>query len=405
MRIAVFHPNFSEMGGAEVLARAQALELARLGHGVKVVSFSLGRLPGSVGAELELVELRRPFRRPGAPRAFFEAITGVERALRAALGDADRVLAHHAPAGELCVRIGLAERTILYCHEPTRALHRAAVSPRLHAFASEPGARESLAVESYRRALRIDARRELLPLGAGAFRRAEVSAVRSLGAVWANSAFTRTLVEAVYGRSDAQVVPPFVSMEGSTKTSRARRSGPLRVLVRTRLQPIKNVDAVLRAVELCVERGHDIELDVVGEGGSRGRLERLARELGLGARARFHGYLAKRDAERVSERAHVFALLPFDEPFGMVFVEAALSGQIVLGPDGGGPLEILREGGFVAPPEDPSVIAERLAEIATAVPDELVLRGERLARHCLEHYTAEAFRKRASALLVESPGG
>lgn len=401
MRIAVFHPSFAEMGGAEVLARAQALELSRLGHRVRIVSFALGRLPGSVGSDVELVELRRPFRRPAAARAFFEAATGVERAMRAVLADADRVIAHHAPASELAARAGLAERTVFYCHEPSRALHRAAVSPRLDVFARRNGGHRSLAVEAHRRALRIDARRELVPLGATSFRNADVRAVRALGAVWANSAFTRTLVEAVYGRHDAEVVPPFVS-DASASVRRRRSDGPLRLLVRSRLQPIKNVDAVLRAVRSCRDRGLSLELDVVGEGPSRRPLEQLARELRLEADVRFHGFLPRRESDRISERAHVFALLPFDEPFGMVFVEAALSGQLVLGPDAGGPAEILGEGGFLAPPEDPSAIADRIAEIHAAAPDELDARAERLARHCAERYSASAFRAQAEALLAKS---
>jgi glycosyltransferase involved in cell wall biosynthesis len=401
MRIAVLHPSFAEMGGAEVLARAQALELARLGHRVKIVSFALGKLPGSMGSDVELVELRRPFRQPAAPRAFFEGRTGVERGLRAVLSDAERVIAHHAPASELSVRAGFAERTIFYCHEPPRSLHRVAVSPRLDAFARSTSARESLAVEGYRRALRIDARRQWVPLGAAAFRHAETRAVGALGAIWANSAFTRSLVDAVYGRRDAQVVPPFVNDMPSANAPRPRAGGALRLLVRSRLQAIKNVDAVLRALRLGLDRGLELELDVVGEGQSRARLERLARELGIERQARFHGFLPRREAARVSERAHVFALLPFDEPFGMVFVEAALAGQLVLGPDAGGPPEILGDAGFLAPPEDPVQIADRIAEIHAAPPEELEARRERLSRHCLEHYTAGAFRKRAGELLEQ----
>jgi len=402
MRIAVFHPSFAEMGGAEVLVRAQALELSRLGHRVKVVSFALGKLPGSVGSDVELVELRRPFRAPAAPRVFFESATGVERALRAVLADAERVIAHHPPASELCARAGFAERTIFYCHEPPRALHRVAVSPRLDAFTRGSGTDESLAVAAYRRALRVDARRELVPFGVASFRRAEVRAVRALGAVWANSEFTRTLVAAVYGRSDAEIVPPFVSHAGAEGARRRRADGPLRLLVRSRLQPIKNVDAVLRAMKACLDRGLPIELDVVGEGQSRRRLEQIARELGLETEVRFHGFLPQREVERVSARAHVFALLPFDEPFGMVFVEAALSGQLVLGPDAGGPAEILREGGFLAPPEDPYAIADRIGEIFAAAPEELDSHWNRLARDCVDRYTARAFRERIDALLARN---
>jgi glycosyltransferase involved in cell wall biosynthesis len=399
VRIAVLHPSFANLGGAEVLAREQALELTALGHQVRIVSFALGRLAGSVGRDIELIELRRPFRRPEAPRVFFEAATGIERALRLVLSDVDRVIAHHPPASELAMRASAAERTILYCHEPPRSLYRELVSPRLHAFAREPGSEPSLAAAAHRRSLRIDARRALVPLGQSAFRREDRRAVQSLSAVWANSEFTRSLVGAVYGRSDAEVVPPFVSEPPMRRSARFRGDGPLRLLVRSRLQPIKNVDGVLRAVKLALEQGLDVELDVVGEGTARARLKQLGRELGLEARVRFHGFLKASESSEVSDTCHAFVLLPFDEPFGMVFVEAAFEGLAVLGPDSGGPVEVLSSGGFFARPEDPSSIAAGIAAIHAASNEELGERHARLTRHCVAHYTPRAFRERAAALL------
>jgi glycosyltransferase involved in cell wall biosynthesis len=172
--------------------------------------------------------------------------------------------------------------------------------------------------------------------------------------------------------------------------------------VRSRLQPIKNVDAVLRGVKLALEQGLDVELDVVGEGAARKRLKELGRELGLEARVRFHGFLKARESAQVSDTCHAFVLLPFDEPFGMVFVEAAFEGLAVLGPDGSGPLEVLSNGGFLARPEDPASIAASIATIHAASHEELSERHARLTRHCAALYTPRAFRERVGALLSKS---
>jgi glycosyltransferase involved in cell wall biosynthesis len=164
---------------------------------------------------------------------------------------------------------------------------------------------------------------------------------------------------------------------------------------------MKNVDAVLRAVKLGLDRGLRLELDVVGEGTSRGALERLSRALEIADQVRFHGFLPAAESERVSRNAHVFVLLPFDEPFGMVFVEAALAGLSVLGPDCGGAPEILRHGGFLARPEEPEAIAGAIAAIDRATSVELAERNARLKRHCVEHYTRQAFARRVEALLAK----
>jgi glycosyltransferase involved in cell wall biosynthesis len=103
----------------------------------------------------------------------------------------------------------------------------------------------------------------------------------------------------------------------------------------------------------------------VGEGGHESRLKGLARQLCPDEAIRFHGYLHKDELRPVCEACDVFVLLPVDEPFGMVFPEAAANGLLLVGPDHGGPMEILDGGrlGWVCDAFSPEALAERLAEI------------------------------------------
>jgi glycosyltransferase involved in cell wall biosynthesis len=61
----------------------------------------------------------------------------------------------------------------------------------------------------------------------------------------------------------------------------------------------------------------------------------------------------------------VFALLTLDEPFGMVFPEAAARGLLLVGPDHGGPFEIMDGGrlGWPCDPFSPEAFAAALFEI------------------------------------------
>ena len=63
----------------------------------------------------------------------------------------------------------------------------------------------------------------------------------------------------------------------------------------------------------------------------------------------------------------VFALLPLDEPFGMVFPEAAARGLLMIGPDHGGPLEILDSGrlGWCVDAFSPEALAQALSQVAS----------------------------------------
>jgi len=63
---------------------------------------------------------------------------------------------------------------------------------------------------------------------------------------------------------------------------------PLRVGVVARLFPVKGVDLALAAVAGC----RAVELEIVGDGPERSRLERLVRELGASERIRFIGFEA-----------------------------------------------------------------------------------------------------------------
>ncbi|HTQ02959.1 MAG TPA: glycosyltransferase [Polyangiaceae bacterium] len=403
MRVAILHPSFESFGGAEALACGQARELAALGHEVTIVSFGLGRLRDEGVAGVRLTELRRPLQSAAGQLAVFERFTGVEDAVRHALAGADRVIAHHPPASSWAVRAGFAERTVFYCHEPTRAFHRRAVSPALDAVASAGSAPPSNAKRAYAISLARDARRRLVPFGLGWAARDERRAVARVAALWANSAFTAGLARTVYGRADVEIVYPFVGERSARAVAEHPPAGALRVLTRTRLQPIKNVDLLIRAVALAAARGLDLELDVVGDGSLRVELAALAQSLGLGARVRLHGYLGDAASAELEAGAHVFALLPFDEPFGLVFVEAALAGLVVLGPDQGGPREILAPGGFSADASDVSAIAAEFARIRGTPRAELDVRRAALRQSCLERYTAPAFRDRMRELLGPPP--
>ena len=108
-------------------------------------------------------------------------------------------------------------------------------------------------------------------------------------------------------------------------------------------------------------------LHVVGDGPARESLQALAAQLLPAAAFTFHGYLSDAQLRRVYDACDVFALLPLDEPFGMVFPEAAARGLLMIGPDHGGPLEILDNGrlGWCVDAFSPEALAQALSQVAS----------------------------------------
>jgi glycosyltransferase involved in cell wall biosynthesis len=87
-----------------------------------------------------------------------------------------------------------------------------------------------------------------------------------------------------------------------------------------RLSDEKGFDVLIRALHALVGRGLDVNLVIVGEGGERANLERLARELNVTDRVRLPGWQA--DVRPYFEAMDAFALSSLREGLPNVLLEA-----------------------------------------------------------------------------------
>ena len=107
-----------------------------------------------------------------------------------------------------------------------------------------------------------------------------------------------------------------------------RDMGPLPLLLFVgRLVPYKGVDVLIRAMQ-----GLEARLAIVGDGPSRGALERLAVEAGIAGRVRFLGALPDEPVLALYHACDVFVLpsVTRAEAFGMVQLEAMACGKPVV---------------------------------------------------------------------------
>jgi glycosyltransferase involved in cell wall biosynthesis len=87
-----------------------------------------------------------------------------------------------------------------------------------------------------------------------------------------------------------------------------------------RLSPEKAFDAQIRALPVLLERGLDVQLIVIGEGGDRTRLGGIAKELNVADRVLLAGWQA--DVRTYFEAMDVFALSSLREGLPNVLLEA-----------------------------------------------------------------------------------
>jgi glycosyltransferase involved in cell wall biosynthesis len=363
--VALFHPAFETIGGAEILVATQAKCIARAGVDVRVVtlSFDQTRWAGWFDGIPVRVTPKLPWLDRLAPE-----LTRLQRTIPRAneyLTGCHTVVACNFPTNVLLGASSIKARRIWSCTEPSRYLHLAATNPRLDGRHKENPSGITESERYYTEQLERNERDMRKPARAGlvAF---DIEQTKKLDSIYAISECSRDSVRRVYGRSDAKVIYPVVRFPAERMAHRAGldRSG-LQILTHSRLETLKNVDSVLRGFALFLAKHPSSRLHVVGEGSQRGRLDELARQLGIAASIRFHDYLAEAKLREVYAACDVFALLPLDEPFGMVFPEAAARGLLLVGPDHGGPFEILDGGriGWVGDPFQAESIAEAFARI------------------------------------------
>lgn len=367
-RIALFHPEFGATGGAESVLLEEGSCLRSAGDEVTVCAMRFdetrwgGRLDGLALRVLPPYERRRT----DALRAIGPLGRRRARARRVTrhLAEFDLVVAHNHPCNALLGASGLPVPKIWRCHEPPRFLHPREANPAITAWVeSRPADDADGKVVFWRR--RLEAHRPEEPAV-----RFDLQGVAGIDRIVSNSAFTRDNARRIYGRGGGDVLYPIVRFPGS---ARARtgidRSGP-GILVLSRLEIVKNVDTVIRGFAAFHGSRPSAVLHVVGEGADRTSLEDLAGRLLPPGAVHFHGFLPGRALDAVVDRCDVFALLPLDEPFGLVFPEAAARGLLLIGPDHGGPVEILDGGrlGFCVDAFDPEALAGALREVVS-LPD------------------------------------
>lgn len=147
----------------------------------------------------------------------------------------------------------------------------------------------------------------------------------------------------------------------------AGATGALRLLYVGRVVRAKGVrDAVRALAQLADLPG--VTLDVVGEGDDRAACQREARQLGVAARVRFHGWLDRAGVASCYARADAFLFPSLREASGSVVIEALSHGLPVVAAARGGPgFTVDASCGLTVPADTPRQYATALAEAVRAL--------------------------------------
>jgi len=126
---------------------------------------------------------------------------------------------------------------------------------------------------------------------------------------------------------------------------------------------IKGNDHMIRAVASLVPEFPALELEIIGDGPERERLESLARELKVESRVHIRGRQSRAQVAQAMKGCVVFALPSRYEGLGCVYLEAMATGKPAIGCRGQGIAEIIQHGtnGFLVGPDNEKELALALA--------------------------------------------
>lgn len=160
----------------------------------------------------------------------------------------------------------------------------------------------------------------------------------------------------------------------------------------------KGVDVTIQALPYISQKIENVKYLVIGRGDDRSRLEKLAEELGVRDKVVFAGFVASDELVEYYRLADVY-VMPSQEGFGIVYLEAMACGVPVVAGDADGSADPLLDGklGWRVPHRNPQAVAQACLEALEGKDSRCD--GEWLRRQVIENFGKEAFEGRLKQLL------
>jgi glycosyltransferase involved in cell wall biosynthesis len=179
------------------------------------------------------------------------------------------------------------------------------------------------------------------------------------------------LLEAAAGVTDVLAISCGIEASKFANATPTSNKQP-RILFLGRLDYEKHIHNLLSAVAL-LPKSLNTQVEIVGDGGERKALEAQAEQLGIAEQVKFLGHISEQELPRAYERATLFAMPSIAELQSIATMEAMASGRPVVAADAMALPHLVHDGdnGYLFPPNDVDVFADRLLKILTADKKEL----------------------------------
>lgn len=161
----------------------------------------------------------------------------------------------------------------------------------------------------------------------------------------------------------------------------------------------KGVDVTIRALPAIATAFPNLKYLVIGRGDDQPRLARLATDLGVADQVVFAGFVPDNDLVAHYRLADAY-VMPSQEGFGIVYLEAMACGVPVIAGDADGSADPLQDGrlGWQVPHRDPAAVATACVELLKG--EDPRCNGPWLRQEALKLFSAEALEQRLNTVLA-----
>ena len=163
----------------------------------------------------------------------------------------------------------------------------------------------------------------------------------------------------------------------------------------------KGVDVTIRALPQIAAAYPQVKYLVIGRGDDQPRLAQLANDLGIADRVVFAGFVPTKELIDHYRTADAY-IMPSQEGFGIVYLEAMACGIPVLSGDADGSADPLQDGrlGWRVPHRDPDAVAAACLEILAGTDQRC--NGNWLREEALKAFSFEAITQQLNQLLSKA---
>src|SRR5262245_21672799 len=198
--------------------------------------------------------------------------------------------------------------------------------------------------------------------------------------------FPTTRVNVIYNGIDVGGLPA-VGMRARVRKELGVPDNALVVGTVARLDPVKDLPTLIRALAQRHRAGVPTILLVIGDGSERAHLEASAREAGTASSIRFLGH--RDDARDLLAGCDVYANSSISEGISLTILEAMAAGLPVIATRVGGTPEIVDSTcGILVPARDPRAVAEALVQL-TCDPERRWQLGQAARARVQERFTLD----------------